>query len=288
MPKTTDAPQQRAYASGVALAKGMLSFHVDFVPRSRPNLERGSGLHHYCTHPDHEEPAGVHRAYVCDMDHVSAEADLPLGRFVEGHGIVTVDKNAVSAAIIGGATDKLLEITAHPADEVEQSTVPAGVGYRLRVPDKAGAVHHEMFAAITKVVAEHPELAFLGETILRGSRSLYRLTVWRGQLVAESLIHPYELADLVPDELPSVEVRPDRLRDVEALLCGDVEPFNPEVYFHDDRAKVADLLAKTAEGETTEAAAEVEDDPFAAITAAVAPAKPAKKAAKKRAAKKVA
>lgn len=291
MSKTTTDPQQRAYASKVSLTMGMLTFQVDLVPRSRPNLERGSGLHHYCVHPDHGEdgPAEVIRTYMCDHYHVSAEADLPLGGFVDGYGIVTVDKAAVGAAIIGGDDEKLLEITAHPADEVEASTVPAGVGYRFRLPAKAGGVHHEMLAAITKVVADHPELAFLGEMVLRGSRSLYRLTVWRGQLVAESLIHPAELADLVAEELPSVEVGADRLAAVEGLMCGDVTPFNPDVYFHDDRAKVAALLTKTAKGDAAEAAAaEVEDDPFAAITAAVAPAKPAKKAAKKRAAKKVA
>lgn len=285
------AKRQRAYASGVALSLSpLLSVLVDLAPKGRQGREDGTGLNRLCAHPDHKHPVRTNQMYVCTDNpaHVLRESETLRGAEVDKHGMVALTDGQVAEAVLDGMETSLMSVVAFPADQVESQTRPTDAGFRVRPPTKAPLSQHKVIDAIARVVADHPELAFLGELVLRSSRNLYRLTVWRDQLYLQGLTIPDDLEPAADDELPQSEASHEDVSLLESLMTAEVGTFGEGLFAHDDRAKVAAALAAAAKEGKTATAAPAVADPLAAIRESIKVSAPKPKPTKKAAAKKTA
>lgn len=231
MPDTAVASKQRAVASGLQVQLGLMTLIVDAVPVRRPNLTK-SGF-------SFRAPCGtrVSQAYVCTCGEKHGpfkEDELGHGRDVDGTFVaVTTEEydTAMGAAIPKGEWG----LSVYPADQVETLTRPDESAYRLRATKgTVGKVYGVLLAA-----AADPRYALVGEINLKGAQKPYRLTVWGGMLVAQSIIRPDDLS--VPEgiEADAPDARTAKL--LEQLLKGELAKFTSDT-FRNIRAERLDAL----------------------------------------------
>lgn len=269
--------KQRSFASDISVSfvNPLLNVVVDFVPVKA--TDKSKQLKIIC--PLCETPTSMSQRYLCEHGHgpfAISEADR--AREID-KVLYRVTEEEISQ--LKGATippEAGLSLRAYEAEEVEAMTRPSESAYRLRPKGNLS-----VYAMLVKL-AEDTDRAFIGEVNLRGNQKMFRVQTWNGQLVAQELTRPDDLA-------PMDDINPDfddrLLATAEMLVSSDISTFVPEEYRNTIRERSAMLdEAKrdpNAVPVTMEkvAARANNDDLLALLEQAVEAAKPTKKNKKK-------
>lgn len=236
------AKAQSAEAADCTVTLGLLSLRVDAVAQKRPNSANEGGTRLVC-HFKHDQPMPLSQQYVCADGHSQTRSEALKAREMEDGTLVYITEEARSAAVTGGIPDKELALTPHPAADIDQWTRPEGTGFRVRLGKKASSLDRELYTVLLNLAADD-DVALVGIMKTSGTRRLWRLTVWQGQLFLEARIETGNLAP--PDDLDLPAVNDKLLAMARELRDELAEPFDPTVYAHDVKAAVDAAAAESA------------------------------------------
>lgn len=263
--------RQRATLGGVdvvlAALEGLASCAVDVVSIRRPGVSR-SGVHKACGLCEAEragegEPRLLYERVVCEV-HGILDADQ-VTRVVEVDGIlVAVDDEALAEATETAVAKGKVLLAAYPASQVEAATRADEACYRLRPMEKGTAL--STYGLLLELASD-PEVALVGMMAIRGRAKPYRLVVWRGQLVLQSLIVPSDVAEGERVEAPTNEKVVALGRQVVAESLAE---FDPAALEDGRAARVAAVAEAALSGTPLPAAPAAADDMLAALEASLA------------------
>jgi non-homologous end joining protein Ku len=190
---------------------------------------------------------------------------------VEGKNLIPVSAAEIEAAKAGTLAKGELEISVHPAAEVEAHTYPAGNTYCF-VPSKADDVYTLLLEAVTDQTK-----AFIGIINMRDTEKLYRLQAYEGTLRVVELLRPEETAQFAPVATPTVDAK--KRATFSQIVSTLEDAFDPDTYESDRLPRLKALLASKSGNATAAVAAIKKATPkIDALEAALAAAKAAKAA----------
>ncbi len=279
-------PLSSATAAGVTVSLGLINFQVSV--HSTVGEDTGSTLSNVCTHG--HAPRKPRQTLVCpECGNAGDKAPMLKAREV-GETLHVIPAEIIErAGVVGTEFKGQLDLSVHPADEVDAVLVPAGKVYylNLKTPTKASL---EAYAVMSALVTQRADLAFLARTHMRGATNLFRLgAISGGVMTLTMLADPFLVRTRPVLDLPEVSDR--ALATAIGVALDHAEPFTANTYAGGGKAEVfAQYLATVTQPETGDApapnlsllaqleAAASEDQP--------APKVPAKRAAKRPAAKR--
>lgn len=283
------ADQQRAFQSGVgfSLFGGMMTMTADVVPIRRPNADKSTIV--TCC-PDCAEGGKMVRVreqFFCEIDPKHGpfkRGEGAKGREVGDDEYEPVGIEELAAAREPDLPEKELTLGIFPVAEIESFTRPDGFGYRVR-PGKVGTSMKAY--GILMAILEKGEYALVAEANFKSSQKPYRLMLWEGQLVLQSLVRPDDLAEreTIEAEMPDKRT----MTAVAAWLAENAEAFEPERFRNLRRERLEALGGEgTIIAMPKKPAAEPEFDLAAQLEASLAAVPKRATAAKKAATKKAA
>lgn len=275
---TEEIKTQRVHVSDVSLTFfGRTELKVDVLT---VKLARESFVS-IC--PNCSEPHKLSQMYICSEDSAHGpyrESEIRKAKAV-GTGQTAV-LHALTDEEVEAVTTPLLDkneatVSIFHAEDVDVHTRPAESAYRLRPHAKkdrpASKASRALYATILKVVESNPDKAFVFDLNLKGYQNTYRLEAWNGQLVAQKLLRPDDLAAVdvidgetddrfvetlsewaaddvqtfVPSEWQNT-VRENHLRiAAEKVALGEVAQIKPaKVKKNEDTFSIQDLMAQVA------------------------------------------
>lgn len=164
-----------------------------------------------------------------------------------GSAYALIDAAAAATEAVTYATQykKGLSVVTHPAAEVEAATIPEGTTYYLTPADASVAGHYVMLA---RLVAAHPELAFVGLYTPKTKTSLWRLAVHKGALVMRQMA-PAERMKPTP-ALHEGAVNEKLYALLEQSLSLTTEGFDPATYENGYTKALQRMVAESTEAVT--------------------------------------
>jgi non-homologous end joining protein Ku len=252
--------QQKPYAS-LTFQLGLFGLTAEAVPVRVTNSTKAVAFKNIC--PDCAVPTLPKQLYRCDAGHEHTSGELAKAR-LEGKELIPVSAEVVEKVKAPDVIAGVMELQACPAAELEASTLPDDTAYRIR-PDKKNAKNYALMLGL----AGDPETALYGVVKLGASSPKpYRLKVWEGQLIVQSLIRPENVAER--DEIDVVEPEAKLVSMAQALVEAVKEPFNAALLADTRLERLEKLMANLpACAPVEEAAAEDPDDLMALLEAAL-------------------
>lgn len=235
---------QKNYSTNVELSLdtpvGKAILTVDLAPIRRPNLDKDGELKFACPEVTHKTPAGVTQFYRCVDGHEHREHELGRMRVVDDETVVAVGGDEATAVRCGPADKGVMTLSVHPAADVEAKTTADAAAYRCRLGKKASTNQAESYAVMV-ALASDPKTAIVGTLRIRDSRNFFRVVVHRGQLTLVSLVLPQDLEPADEFTLPTIEAK--KLKMARTAFEQMVTPFDPDAFYHDVGAAMAELVA---------------------------------------------
>ena len=216
----------------VTVAFGLVSFPVDVMPAitSKTTKARVASTTLVC--PTCETEGNLHplkQRYLCEHD----ASHGPFGKADAGTAIqIDGELRAAPAEAVTEARQLegergVIDLSVHPAAQVEAHTFSSGNIYRLR------PTGNESHYGLVAELARNRDIAFLCEVTNKGATLLYRLIERDGALVLTELVRPERVTET--DPLPDVSFDPKLLATGESLVTSLDEPFDPAAF--EDRRK---------------------------------------------------
>lgn len=169
--------------------------------------------------------------------------DLSKGAVNESGGMTVVDEEALAEANKSLLPKDVMKLTVHKVEEVEESIFPADSNAYVFIPNEENPTNKGWADFITTALREAGDrFAFLANMNLRNSEGLYRLSLWRGNLIVQKQLYPSDLND----HAVRTERQPDHVvAKAIAAVNSLAEPFDPDTYKSDVAARIAQLVADT-------------------------------------------
>lgn len=229
----------RSTASNVTISLGLISFHVDLLSAVQSKQAKAAGAATVLTCPtchDDEIHSPLKQRYFCERNHGPfAKIDAVKALSVDDE-ITPAPADKVAEAVVAQGDRTAIDLTVHPADEVEACTISTGNVYRLKPRD------NEAQYALMLELARNPSMAFVGEYTNKGATLLYRIVARGDLLVMTELVRPDRVT--APFSVPPVEVDGRLLETGKALVSSLTEPFDPAAWADRRKAKLNDLATK--------------------------------------------
>jgi non-homologous end joining protein Ku len=229
----------RPTASNVTISLGLISFHVDLLSAVQSKQAKAAGASTILTCPTCHE-AEVHsplkQRYFCEQGHGPFDkADAVKALSVDGT-ITPAPIEKVAEAVVVTGDRTAIELTVHPASEVEACTVSTGNVYRLKPRD------NEAQYALMLELAGNSSVAFVGEYTNKGATLLYRIVARGDLLIMTELVRPDRVT--APFEVPAVAVDERLLATGKTLVDSLTEPFEATAWADRRKARLNDLADK--------------------------------------------
>lgn len=226
----------RSTASNVTVRLGLISFHVDMMSalHSKQAKAKTASKTMVCpTCHGVDELHALKQKFVCEHDANHgpfAKADAVMALVVDGEMLPTALETVAELTETEERSD--VELTVHPAVDVEAHTLVTGNIYRLKPRD-----NEAQYALMVELVSS-PSVAFIAEWTNKGATLLYRLVVHGGLLMMTELARPDRVSE--PFAAPSLAFDEKLLDQGKNMVERACEPFDPADW--QDRRK-ARLLA---------------------------------------------
>jgi non-homologous end joining protein Ku len=190
-------PLTSATSSGVTLSLGMIAVTVSVHGAVGEDESRSMKI--VCSHGHAPTPIKQHQR--CDVIHPAVGEDEPkpcanATGAVEGFGraravdagfvvippeVLEKDKDA------NALFKKSIALTVHPTEEVTSVLMPSGKSYYLALKTPNAATLYA-YSLLSRMVADHPEKAYMAKFSLRSATSVFQLTVaGKGTLVLRQM-----------------------------------------------------------------------------------------------------
>jgi non-homologous end joining protein Ku len=238
-------------ARNIQVSFGLLSF-AGKADKATITRESMSNLCPGQPGKESHDPSPLKQPKVCEKCGPITDHEVLLKGIKRGSTYALVTQDDVAEAKEEYVKEYLEQISlvAHPAGDFLAQTAPGESVNYITPADAAGA---NIYQSLAKLIAAHPELAFVGLHTPRSSTSLFQFTVRDGILVMEQRTRSQSLKPA-----PSVggEVNEKLYGLLDATLEISTEPYDPEAY-EDKYAAAVERMASEADvvsiGTTAEA-----------------------------------
>lgn len=227
--------------------------------------------------------AKVSQFYVCEAGHKPGEQHgyttkecrkgAALGRGKNVNGYVPVDGDEVREVKVSDLAEGHLDLSVHPAAEVESQTWPSGTFYLFQPK-----VADPFYAVLADRLNRVNDLALVGLFNLKNAERLYRLVGYKGGIVFQELARPQDLEQVAPEAVVPLEQYQQLLED---LVKAVNEDFDADAYAPAAAERLRALIAAKVGEQPTPAEARkeaAEDSLLASLLASIEAAKAAKAA----------
>lgn len=235
--------KMKAYVSSFVLRLGPISTAGRLVQIQVPKTKT-SVSYHWAT----PEGKAVKQVYVDDDGNAYTTKEL-VKSLDSDEGIVVVDAEAIAESKKSDLAPNEIELTVHTAEEVERQLFPSDSNAYVFQPDTASPANkkwHDFIAASL----DSSRSALVGMCNLKNYEGLYRVTLWRGQLVLQKQLFPAEINE---HEVVKVPATSDEISRGLAVLEKLTQPFDAGEYrntvFEKQKA-LADAAVPSASGTT--------------------------------------
>jgi len=231
MPKTSRTePLVRAYAHGVTVRLGLISIVGSLYPIQKGEKEVKASF----ASPDHNPVTRVYKDAVTGRMYDESE----LARSVSTADGVSkiVDAAALKALRQSEQTKNLMDVTIHPIADISQASFPSNHSAYLFQADPASA---QAANFLIRALDDEQELAVMGVMNLRHYEGLYRLLLWRNQLVIQRYMFADDVQPHDTKDLPAESKQSDLLRQVMAKL---VKPFDAATYRNEQTIRIREAV----------------------------------------------
>lgn len=221
----------KAWVNEFTIRLGPASVRGKLVPvrRSKSAEERSASDFRLVT-PDGQP---VEQRYISPDGTLYRYAELSRGRDTED-GIQVLSAEEVAAARESQLPKNIMEITVHDAKDVDTKLFPGQDNAYVFIPGrkdtkgwKRDDTANEKWAEFLIAAAQDTSKSLIALVNVRGNDGLYRLTVWRGQLLIQKQMFPGDLNDH-PVEKPTL---PTALRNKTGEVLDKLKvPFDPSSY----------------------------------------------------------
>lgn len=222
-------------------------FHISLMPvnlvgklvtvRRTGSAQEGS-LTNIC--PKCETPTKPSQYYICP-NHTDKYTTGQLDKAKkEGNKLVRIDKDQATAAKESALPLNVLNLTIHPAEEVEAQTYGSANAY-LFLPN----IETQQYGVLVDIIKESP-YAFIGQVNIKHHESLVRLTSWQGFLVVQQLLYPEDVTEV---SVPKCPAEPEFVDVMSQFVETSVKEFTASNYKNETKERVAQLVEATAKGE---------------------------------------
>jgi non-homologous end joining protein Ku len=224
----------------VTVAFGLVSFPVDVMPATTSKATKARTASTTLVCPTCEaagELQPLKQRFLCQHDAGHGpfgKADAGTAVEIDGE-LQAVTPEAVAEVKKLDGERGVIELTVHPAADVEAHTFSSGNIYRLR---PTGNEAH--YGLVLNLVHDHTK-AFVCEVTNKGATLLYRLVERDGMLLLTELVRPERITDLFP--LPDVSFDWRLLATGESLVESMCEPFFPDDWADRRKAKLIALAS---------------------------------------------
>jgi len=253
-----DTKASRASLTKVNLSFGMLTVSVDLVPaqHSKKSKEQSkvvvSNICPVCT-----VPTRLAQKLYCSAVHDHGpykpnEADKAVE--VNGELVRTSDEEAATVKQ-PDVESRQVALSVVPAEQIDSVSLPSGNIYRVRLK-KTDEINRRNYALLRSLVRGRPEVAFIGEAVIKGVVKLYRLIVWQGDVVLTEMVRPSEF--YLPEDNGVDEGEQRHVQMGNALIDAMLEDFDPQAW--SDRAAQRLAVLQTSMESGGDEAAEPETD----------------------------
>lgn len=236
--KTTSVvkPKFKPYVGDMTFRLGPLSFRGAMVAVRKPKAS--TKVTYKLVSPENDNP--VEQRYI-DTVTKKAYADAECKRKFDDVGEVAVlDIDTATKLRQSQLPNNVLTITVHPKDEVDEALWWSDANGYLLFPDTKDPQNKELVEAFVAAVQTSTDKAFLGVCSFRGNEGLFRLSIWRNQLIMHKILYPEEMQD--HDFPPAPEVTAD-VNMIKAFFDKRVEAFNSEAYIDNVTRRQREVLA---------------------------------------------
>jgi non-homologous end joining protein Ku len=229
----------RPTASNVTVSLGLISFHVDLLSAVHSKQAKAAGASTVLTCPTchaDEVSSPLKQKYFCEHNHGPfAKTDAVKALSVDDE-ITPAPADKVAEAIVVQGDRTAIELTVHPADEVEACTISTGNIYRLKPRD------NEAQYALMLELTRDSGVAFIGEYTNKGATLLYRIVARGDLLVMTELVRPDRVT--APFPIRPVEADGRLLETGKALVSTLTEPFDAAAWADRRKARLTELAEK--------------------------------------------
>jgi non-homologous end joining protein Ku len=257
---------------------GLITFPV--AVQSAVSEDKESKLSMVCAE-DHA-PNKVKQTTACPTcEKEGNQYSFPRGRD-NGDGTFTVVSKEQMEEVNGVVTQDMkdsIALTAHPAAEVDQQTLPGAKMYYLAPGKTAG----EPYPMLVDLVKSRPDVAFCTVFAIRSAPAMYRLAVYNDRLALQQLAWP-DSVNQAP-ELRQTTYTEGLLPMAKQFVDTLMMPFDPHTYRDARREVLTQYISDTPAAAAAEASPQAESPLLAALRLATMPGEPAKPVRKKAPAK---
>lgn len=232
-----------AYRKNITLKLALITAPVDVSS----GVEKEAENHQVCDGANTPHiPTQVKQSTACPN---CGNADRTSFKLVTAgqEGLVALTKEEIAAAkaLAVGDSNKLIELSAHPVEQVRAQTIPNGSVYFLAPSNPYVAQHVDL---IKDAMLRHSELAFLGVFSPSGRPNLYEFRLFGESIIMVQLARTQDIKVLAQ---PIGELLPAYQDQMDAILAASATAYDPTVYADDVKVRMAALAASkaTTEGE---------------------------------------
>lgn len=172
--------------------------------------------------------------------------------FIQGDEQTTMTQDVVKAIGESEKPKNILPVTVHSAAEVDEYLYPADSNGYVFVPNIKVPELQRIFNALL-VVLDTENKTLVGICNLQNHEGLFRLSVWRGQLVLQKQCYPADIREHTIDVITIVDTKDETwtpyhvlgadVAAVTKMFTKQSQPFDPETYKNEIAAKQFALLA---------------------------------------------
>lgn len=238
-----------AYRKGLVLSLGMLNVIVSLDGA----VGKDDSLTTVCCGgPTPHAPTPIRQERQCSHCGTVSYADLKKAREIGSGQFQVVDQQEVATVKDQtlGATKKMLQLTVHPATEVQAATLQGEGGVYYLEPE--GPAQIGAYSLLLDALQRHPEKAIVTRWTPTSSVGTYQLKAFNGVLVLEKRCDPEQVkaAPAVPVIEPDAGLQAQMDMVIEAME----KPFDAALYRNEYATALEALLASkdTVEGEHAE------------------------------------
>lgn len=239
----------RKYLSDVTIAFGLVTITGDLYPIA--SRDREDSFKNACpTCADSGTAARMSQGYTCPDGHGPFTTGECAKAKQVGDTLVLVSKEEIEAVRTEGETPARLQLSVHPASQVDRRAWPTGNSYWL-MPGKGSEQSYGLLADLAAERHEDDGLAFIGTMVMRKQEKLFRLTRAEFGIVIEEIYRPEQVHDF---EMPESTYN-GALIDIAIKLVDESKiDFDPATYKSKVGDRISELLAAKGDGTPFEAA----------------------------------
>jgi non-homologous end joining protein Ku len=226
-----------AYRTGIVLKMGAVMAQVDI----NSGVEKEEALKTVCVGTATPHPPTPIRQSVACPDCGNGLRDTYKKARVEGRSsFVLVEQTEVAEtkANAVGMTKEIIELSAHPIEEVREQTIQGDGSVYYLTPSKPALA--PLLDLLRDTLYRHPELAFMGLWTPSSRPNLYEIKLFGNTLVMETRARTETLKII---QQPAGDVAEVVQAQMDALLPTMTTVFDPATYADTYQEKLAALVA---------------------------------------------